>query len=376
MKISLILRGDSLSIKVLAISNHADMLGGGEHSFFDLLSHLPDPLSVLAVVPSEGELRIRLQQKGIETQVAPLSPIRPCHLYSILSSLIAYFNLCRGYGPALIYANGSRAAFYGGIVGRILSLPVVWHCRIADPDIYLDFFLRKLSTTIIANSHATAKRFGDSYHSKVRVVHNGVDLARFRDDSVSRPSLIDDTWKTILVVARVSRWKRHDLALSAFEQIASKEPNAHLFCIGASDALESEWWDHLQEQTRQSMVSHRIHWIGQISDVRPWYKAADILLLCSENEPFGRVLVEAMACGVPVVATRSGGVPEIVRHGEDGFLVTPGSVNEIADAIAEILGNGSLREQLAKSAIKRAESFDLDSHTEKMTRVFEETSKT
>jgi glycosyltransferase involved in cell wall biosynthesis len=364
-----------LTKRIIAISNHADMLGGGEHSFLDLLSRLERLKDILAVVPHEGELRNRLQQAGIETQVAPLSPIKPWRLLSILSSLIAYFNLCLRYGPDLIYANGSRSAFYGGIVGRILNLPVVWHCRIADPDIYLDFLLRRLSTTIIANSYATAKRFPDSYHSKLRVVHNGVDLARFRDDSVSMPSLIDDTWKTILVVARVSRWKRHDLALVAFEQLAIKDQNVHLVCVGAQDSLETEWWDYLQNRSRQSKFSNRIHWIGQMEDVRPWYRAADILLLCSENEPFGRVLVEAMACGVPVIATSTGGVPEIVRHGEDGFLVTPGSVDEIADAIAEILGNGTLREQLAQSAIKRAESFDLDSHTEKMTKIFEETAK-
>lgn len=351
------------------------MLGGGEHSFLDLLARLRASWNILAIVPQEGELQIRLMKKGIETQVAPLSPIGPRYSYSILSSLKTYFNLCRRYGPALIYANGSRAAFYGGIVGRILGLPVVWHCRIADSDPYLDPVLTRLSSTIIANSHATAKRFQGSYHSKVRMVHNGVDLAWLRDDSVSRPSLIDDTWKTILVVARVSRWKRHDLALAAFEQVASKEPNAHLVCVGANDGLESEWGDHLQEQTRQSIVSHRIHWIGQVSDVRPWYKVANILLLCSENEPFGRVLVEAMACGLPVIATRSGGIPEIVRHGEDGFLVSPGSINEMANAMTEILGNESLRRRLAQSAIKRAESFNLGIHTEKMAKVFLESIK-
>jgi glycosyltransferase involved in cell wall biosynthesis len=351
------------------------MLGGGEHSFLDLLSRLKDPWEVLAVVPKEGELKARLKQRGIETGVAILPPIRPWHLYGILSSLKAYFGLCHQYRPALIYANGSRAALYGGIVGRILGLPVIWHCRIADSDAYLDSILTRLSAIIVANSRATASRFKQPSRSKVTVVHNGVDIRKMREHSDSKPNLIGSAWKIVLVVARVSRWKRHDLALTAFEQVAVKDPNVHLVCVGSQDTLEPKWWNHLQEQTRQSRVSDRIHWVGQISDVRPWYKAAYTLLLCSDNEPFGRVIVEAMACGLPVIATRSGGVPEIVRHGEDGFLVTTGSVDEMADAMTKILRNNALREQLAQSAIKRAQSFDLNAHIENMTKIFEEIAK-
>ncbi len=358
--------------RILAISNHAVMLGGGEHSFLDLLSRLPHPWDILAIVPEKGELKTRLERKGIKTQVIPLPSMKPWYAYSILASLIAYFNLCRSYRPTLIYANGPRATFYGGIAGRILGLPVIWHCRIADPDPYLDPVLTRLSSTIVANSHATAKRFNIPSKSKVKVVHNGLDLQALRDETIPKPNLINETWRIILVVARISRWKRHDLALIAFEKVAAENSTAHLVCVGSSDVLEPEWWNHLQEMTRQSEFSNRIHWIGQISDVRPWYKVADILLLCSENEPFGRVLVEAMACGVPVIATRSGGIPEIVRHGEDGLLVSPGSINEMANAMTELLKNDRLRRHLAQSSIQRAETFSLSTHVEQMIKVFED----
>jgi glycosyltransferase involved in cell wall biosynthesis len=358
--------------RIIAISNHADMLGGGEHSFLDLLTRLKDSWDILAVVPEEGELETRLEQKGIETQVASLSPIRPWHLYNILSSLIAYFNLCRTYGPALIYANGSRAAFYGGIVGRILSLPVVWHCRIADPDPYLDPILKRLSSTIIANSHATSKRFKKPFQSKVTVVHNGVDIRWLRNVSVPKPKIFEDEWKVVLAVARASRDKRHDILLSAFENVAKSTPNVYLICVGSKDPTDPEWWDYLQARTYQSSFSTRIHWLGQCSDVRPWYRSAYVCVLATENESFGRVLIEAMACGVPVIATRSGGIPEIVRHGEDGLLVTPGSIDEMTDTMEKMIKDEGLRRRLAQSAIRRAEYFDLDTHIEKMRIIFEE----
>ncbi len=358
--------------RILAISNHSRMLGGGEHSFVDLLSHLPDPWNVLAIVPMKGELTNKLQKKGITTEVIPLPSIRPWHMLHILSSLKAYLVLCRTFRPFLIYANGSRALFYGGVIGRIINVPVIWHCRIADSDIYLDFILKRLNTKIIANSRATADRFGRSFHPKVSVVHNGVDIGWLRDESVPRPGLIGDAWKVILVVARVSRWKRHDLVLSAFERIAGLESKVHLVCLGASDPLEPEWWDYLQERSHQSAFSNRIHWVGHVEDVRPWYRAAYMLVLASENEPFGRVLVEAMACGLPVIATKNGGVPEIVHHGKEGFLVLPGNSEEIAEAMLKMLKDQPRRESLVRFAEIKAEHFSLDSHVEKMIKIFDE----
>ena len=347
------------------------MLGGGEHSFLDFLTHLSHPWNVLAVLPGEAELAKRFKQKGIKTKVIPLPSIRPWYALNILSTLRTYFNLCRRNRPVLIYANGSRAALYGGVIGRILHMPVIWHCRIADSDIYLDPFLIRLSSRIIANSHATANRFRRHSQAKVRVVYNGLDIEWLRDTSGPRPGLIHNKWRVILVVARVSRWKRHDLALSAFEQIAKSNPDCHLVCLGAKDASELEWWDNLQDRTRRSAFFNRIHWVGQVEDVRPWYRAADVMLLPSENEPFGRVLVEAMAVGVPIVATSGGGVPEIVRHGKDGLLVDPASATKIAEAVISILKGEVLKKRLISSAKKRAEYFSLDAHITNMVRIFE-----
>jgi glycosyltransferase involved in cell wall biosynthesis len=204
------------------------------------------------------------------------------------------------------------------------------------------------------------------------VVHNGLDIGWLRDESVPRPGLIGNAWKVILVVARISRWKRHDLVLSAFERIAGLESKVHLVCLGSSDPLEPEWWDYLQERSHQSAFSNRIHWVGHVEDVRPWYRAAYMLVLASENEAFGRVLVEAMACGLPVIATKNGGVPEIVRHGKEGFLVLPGNSEEIAEAMSKMLKDQPLRESLGRFAEKRAEHFSLDSHVEMMIKVFDD----
>jgi glycosyltransferase involved in cell wall biosynthesis len=360
---------------MIAISNHGTMLGGGEYSFLDLLPRLGDGWNILTVVPVHGDLASRLNEKGIKTKVIPLPPLRPWLVDDILEALTAYSRICRKFHPDLIYANGSRAAIYGGITGRILTIPVIWHCRIASPDIYLDFILSNLMNRIIANSQAAANRFFPIFRRKVRVVHNGIDLEWIRDTSVVKPDTVRTHWKVVLSVGRVSGSKRHDRVLAAFDRIAGVMPNAHLVLVGSPDALEPAWFNFVQQLSRRSAFSDRIHWIGHAEDVRPWYKAASVLVMASENEAFGRVLVEAMACGVPVVALRSGGMPEIVRDGRDGFLVTTGDTAGIADAALKIMKNEGLRSRLSESAQERAECFCMTKYVQGVLSVLEETLK-
>jgi glycosyltransferase involved in cell wall biosynthesis len=348
------------------------MLGGGEHSFLDFISHLSHHWTGLATVPCDGELSDKLRLHGIETHSIPLPPIRPWQIRNILGALKNYLLLCRYRSPALIYANGSRAVIYGGLVGRLKGLPVVWHCRIADRDPYLDPLLSKLSTRIVTNSKKTAMRFTPHSQSKINMVYNGIDLGWFHRNASSKPKSIGPDWRNVLLVARVSKNKRHDVAISAFEPVAVTQPDLHLICIGKRDSSETGWWSYLRERSRGSPVADRIHWMGQRDDLRPWYYAADALIFPCENESFGRVVVEAMACGLPVVAARSGGVPEIVRHGMDGFLVTPGEEKEFAAALKRILSDDGLRRQCGQSARKRAEFFGLDIHVQKMLAVFDE----
>jgi glycosyltransferase involved in cell wall biosynthesis len=167
--------------------------------------------------------------------------------------------------------------------------------------------------------------------------------------------------------------KRHDVILSAFEQVAKYDSNVSLVCVGTRDECQPDWWDHLQEMTRQSLFANRIHWVGKVEDVRRWYRRAYISVLVSENESFGRVLVEAMACGAPVVAAESGGITEIIRHQRDGLLVPPGDVEKLQTVLTSLLGDQLIRDRYAESALKRAENFSLDRHVARMVEVFEDT---
>ena len=349
------------------------MLGGGEHSFYELLCNLPHNWKVISTVPDNGELADKFRKKGIDTCVIPMPAIRPWLIAKIVVCLKNYLKICKKLCPQLIYTNSSRAAIYGGLLGKILGIPVIWHCRVADSDFFLDTILTKLCDRVIVNSNATARRFAHSALPKVKVIHNGINIQFFDKKLDQSNNFIDSSWKVILMVARASKWKRHDLAISCFEKIAHLDRKIHIIFVGNKDKHEKKWWKHLQEMTSNSRFSDRIHWIGHIEDVRTWYRAADLLLMPSENEPFGRVLVEAMASGVPVIAMKSGGVPEIVRHEKDGILIPMSRSHEMADAIWRILTDDDLRMKMISSGKKRAQEFDLESHVKMMIHAFEET---
>jgi glycosyltransferase involved in cell wall biosynthesis len=360
---------------LLAISNHGSIIGGGEHSLIDLLGRLPGEWRLLSVVPGEGAVADRLRSRSVPVATVALPAILPWRLAAAGRSLQELRSICRGRGVSLIYANGSRAAFYGGLVGRMTHRPVVWHCRVISRDRLLDPILERLCTRIVTNSRATSARFkGDSQH-KVTVVHNGIDIDWFQSPPSALPALADGCRKIILMVARRSRWKRHDLALSAFDLVASADPAAHLVCIGNPDSDDKAWDRHLRERVRLSAFHERIKWMDAVEDVRPWYHAATVSLLTSQNEPFGRVFVEAMACGVPIVATAGGGVGEIIRNGEDGLLVDSGQPSDIAAAIIRLLNDEELRHKMGLSARKRSREFSLSAHIRCMAGLFEDTLK-
>jgi glycosyltransferase involved in cell wall biosynthesis len=360
---------------LLAISNHGGIIGGGEHSLIDLLGQLSGEWRSLAVVPEEGAVADRLRSQSVPVATVALPAIRPWGLAAAGRSLQELRSICRGRGVSLIYANGSRAAFYGGLVGMMTHRPVVWHCRVTGRDRLLDPILERLCTRIVTNSHATLARFKGESQKKITVVHNGIDIDWFQSSPSALPALADGRRKIILMVARRSRWKRHDLALSAFDLVASADPAAHLVCIGNPDSDDKAWDQYLRERVRLSAFHERIKWMDAVEDVRPWYHAAAVSLLTSQNEPFGRVLVEAMACGVPIVSTTGGGVGEIIRNSKDGFLVDSEQPSDIAAAIIRLLNDEGLRHKMGLSARKRSKEFSLSAHIRCMAGLFEDTLK-
>jgi glycosyltransferase involved in cell wall biosynthesis len=147
-------------------------------------------------------------------------------------------------------------------------------------------------------------------------------------------------------------------------------PDAHLVIVG--DALFTEddrrYREELRRMADEEGLKGRIHFLGFRSDVVPLLQAMDVVLHCSvAPEPFGRVIVEAMLAGTPVVATRGGGVEEIVADGRTGLLVPPDDPAALAAAVERYMENRGLAERLAGAALDHArETFSLEKTVDRL----------
>jgi glycosyltransferase involved in cell wall biosynthesis len=204
---------------------------------------------------------------------------------------------------------------------------------------------------LICNSTYLAQltRTEDRWPPPVRVIHNAVDLERF----APLPAPAEDR-PSVVVVANLHAYKGHDRFLHVMSLVRDRLPGARATLVG--DGVELP---RLVELARRLGLSDSVTFAGAVPDPRPHLESAHVAALASETEGFPNALLEAMAMGRPVVARRVGGVPELVRDGEDGFLVgsEPG---EMADRLVEILRDGELRKRMGRSARTRAESFTWD----------------
>ncbi len=353
-------------MRVAYVSSHADFVGGGEYSLFELMTHLPETIDPVLLLPGEGGLSRRADEAGIAWCVAPMPPIG----WRTPLALGRWRTLLRELRPHILHANNSRAAFYAGFAGKRSNTPMLFHCRVNLPDPALDALVVRLSSGVIANSQATAGRFSGWKNKPLWVVHNGLELSAFEGGRTEAKPF--GAGRLMLMVARVSRLKRHDIALEVFARLADRFPDLHLALVGGVD--DSEWKAELEQRSSRLGAANRIHWPGEANreDLARWYAAADVLVLPSDYESFGRVLVEAMAAGVPPVAFAVGGVSEVVEHEQQGLLVPAGDVEAMAGAVARLLEDDGLRVWMGEAGRKRARLFSIERHVERICGIYRE----
>lgn len=208
--------------------------------------------------------------------------------------------------------------------------------------------------------------------AKIDVVYNGVDTGRFVPDPGARERLARDlpiTPGDFVIAGAFSLlpWKQPAVLLDACALLARRGVPIRLLVAGAGPLLAE-----LQARSLQLGLAERTHWFGHSSRLETVLQACDVFVLPSVGEAFGNVLAEAMACGVPVVASRSGGIPEVVDDGVTGRLVDPSNPAAFADAIERLACDTALRRKMGRCAIDCArQRFNVDSAVEGTVRVYE-----
>lgn len=195
--------------------------------------------------------------------------------------------------------------------------------------------------------------------NKISVVQNSIDPSSF--DTVTRASAervrqrlrLSANSRMILSVGRLSREKGHADLVRAFAMFADRHPRLEPVLVIAGDGHERQNIENLSAELR---VRERVILVGHTEDIKPYYLAAEMMVLPSHSEGSPNVLLEAMAAGLPVIATRVGGVPEIVIDNESALLVNAGNHKQMALALARVSTDAALREQLAEGGRKQIDA--------------------
>ncbi|HEY5999918.1 MAG TPA: glycosyltransferase family 4 protein [bacterium] len=281
------------------------------------------------------------------------------NVYGLPRSAGKIARIAREIGADLIYCNHMLANPIGAVAGARAGVPVVFHARNIHVAPVGRAFYRYLAqracvTRLICNSRASAELFLACEPAKVRIVHNFVDLERF-DRARIAPTLRRDfgiPGDAVVVgyVGRLVPKKGLPVLLEAFRQLAERFPRAHLVLLGGNDTgFHRDLGAEYRALAERSGIGGRTHFTGFLDDVRPVLADFDVLALPSvEPESFGRVLIEAMALGIPCVVSRLGGALEVVDDGRTGFWATPGDAADLADKLGRLVGDATLRERFGR----------------------------
>ena len=381
-------------MRVLYVNHTADV-SGGERSLLDLLAALPEDVQPLVATPP-GRLASAVAELGVPvTSIAATAGslrLHPLHTpRSVAELTLAAAQVrraARRHRAELVHANSIRAGISLGI-GRPAGATVV-HVRDCLPGGLLAAGTMRLiaatATTVVANSRYTAasvRALAPGAH--LEVVHNAVDLARWDpaaiDRAAARAALGAAGRHELLlgVVAQLTPWKGQATAIEALRLLCEEGLDAHLLLIGSAKFVASATrFDNnayvagLHAQVADAGLRERVSFLGEREDVPELVRALDALLLPSEEEPFGRALVEAMALGVPVLATNVGGPAEIVEDGREGYLLAPHEPAAWAQAIGRIAEHPELAANMGLAGRRRVErDFTIAEHVASMLAVYE-----
>lgn len=352
-----------MKIPIGFVFNHAFFLGGGEHSLFLLIESLQgSEFEPVGIVPETGEISARLEERGIVSTVCPFHPLRPDTLAASGADVRTLTAAVGRYGLRILHANGSRACLYSGIAGRSRHVPVIWHVRESIRDhIFYDGLLGLLSNRIVCVSHAAARkrfhRFGGLLAGKISVVHNGADPSRFNGNPLRRRRMRDalriGTGETLLsLVGNYVPLKGHPHLLRAFAEARKWQGlNMKLLCAGR--VLDADYHRSLLTLLGELGIEADVTLLDYTPDIAGLLCATDIFVLPSQREGFSRSLLEAMAMGLPVIASRIGEIAEAVEDQRGGILAGYGNVAELSQAIRRLSQDPVLRQRMGDENRKR-----------------------
>lgn len=357
--------------RVLLASHHANRRGSAI-SLVELGTRLPqygyEPIFVFS---KPGPLADDMSTSGFRVHLVRRQGLLRLRTIRQIQAII------RQHGISLVHIN-SAVPFskYVALAARLSGIPVVWHIREPVEDKRMKRqrkWVRWLANRIVVLTRQQAEFF--NLPERTERVFNGVSLSHFLPNISRNEAKIALGYRPdeflFVQIGSIERNKGQLRSVQALTKVLRVQPRCRLLIVGG--VVEPEEANAVTGMLEENLhVKDAVRLYGEARDVRPIIWAADCLLLPSLRESFPRTIMEAMASGVPVIASKVGAVPDMVDHGVTGLLVAPGDIDDLANAMREIANAGTVgSRETGKQASEAAKvRFDIDGHVAAIARIY------
>jgi glycosyltransferase involved in cell wall biosynthesis len=354
---------------ILSVNNSADIYGASRCLHRSLRLFVQDGHEVHVVLPCTGPLVQLLRDCGVQVHILPTLaiidreqlgsfaglfalPVR--YVASTLSLIVLILRL----NVDVVHTN-TAVLPTPPLAARLTGRKSLWHIR----EFFFEFsslwrvyqaYMWLLSSRIITISRAVEAQFSPLFRPKCTIIYDGLD----EDASESNPQAVlalraSANYPKYLVgvVGRI-KWVRkgQEVLVRAATLLRDRFPEVAYLVVGSVAPGNESHLQRLKELIHSNQLEDRFFFAGDVHDVRNVYSALDITCVPSiQPEPFGCVVMESMAIGTSVIGSRCGGISEQIIDGKTGFLVEPGNERELAEALARLLEDDSLRQMMGKA---------------------------
>jgi glycosyltransferase involved in cell wall biosynthesis len=387
----------SENIKIIHIITRMDMGGSAQNTLLTALHHDSQHYNVWLIKGStlesamtkaetklvEGQLETAKKQ-GIEIIDVP-SLVRRISPIDDLRALVALFRHIRKIEPHIVHTHTSKAGILGRLAAWLARVPTIIHTP--HGHVFYGHFGRSLSRIFLQvekllgrithHQIALTPEEGKDYlnlgvakSKNISVIHSGVDLNCFkRSPTASNPKRNELAIPPDSLVVGYVGWlipiKGVTYLVKAMVEVVQRHQNSLLLLVGKGDE-KGEEEVKLSKQVENLGIADNVRFLGWRPDVDEIMGCFDIFVLPSLNEGMGRVLVEAMSAGLPIVASRVGGIPDLVKDGENGLLVPPADAGALERAISDLLSDKARRKRMGETGKRMCRPYSVEAMVDKI----------
>lgn len=370
-------------MKIVFIEQDAYM-GGVEYTTLRVAQLLDkSKFDPVIVCPREGDLPHLAREAGLRVNIVSRPAFASVSFFkggryslnslgflstalSVMRAASALQNHLRTELADVVVTKGLLAHFYGGLAARRLGLPCIWvvqeevdaHRAVGFFRRILNWGARSLPDRIVVDADALLEQFDTSLRSlkNIQVIYNGIDVEQFHPFAPAERQAAKQTFgipPQALVIGQAGRLiplKGQVVVLQAFAQLAHEFPNVCLLFVGAPLFGGQDYENDLHEQVQALGLAERVHFSGFVADVHDGLAAMDVFVHASLETDSPLVVMEAMSCGLPVIASAVRGTAEMIVSEQDALLFPPGNVDSLGALLKRVLTSTQLRENLGKCA--------------------------